>query len=74
MEQQRERVKHTKKVKTQNRKEFRLQVPVNSECTYTGINKQLVKKEKIQTKPMDRLFKVFNADGTKNREVTQYVL
>jgi len=28
-----------------------------------------VKEEKIKIKPTDRLFKVFNADGTKNGEV-----
>ena len=35
------------------------------------INKQLVKEEKIKTEPMalDRLFKVFNTDSTKNGEV-----
>jgi len=47
---------------------------VDSECIHTGINKQLVKGEKIKTKPMNRSFKVFNADGTKNGEVTQFVL
>ena len=34
------------------------------------IDKQLVKKKKIKIEPMNRLFEVFNADGTKNREVT----
>ena len=43
---------------------------MNSECTHTGINKQLVKEERIKTEPMNRSFKVFNADGTKNGEVT----
>jgi len=38
------------------------------------INKQLVKEEKIKTELMDRSFKVFNADGTKNGEVTRFVL
>jgi len=32
----------------------------------------LVKKEKIKTEPIDRSFEVFNADGTKNREVTRF--
>jgi len=44
---------------------------VDSGCTYTRIDKQLVKKERIKTEPMDRSFKVFNADGIKNGEVTQ---
>jgi len=45
---------------------------VDSRCTHTGINKQLVKEKRIKTKPMDRSFEVFNIDGTKNREVTQF--
>ena len=40
-------------------------------CTHTGINKQLVRNKRIQTKPINFSFKVFNADGTKNREVTR---
>ena len=42
-------------------------------CTHTRIDKQLVKKERIQTKSIDRLFKIFNADGTKNGNVTWYI-
>jgi len=49
-----------------------LQALVDSGCTYTGINKQLVKEEKIKIEPMKRSFKVFNIDGTKNGEVTQF--
>ena len=45
---------------------------VDKGCTYTEIDKQLVKEEKIKTKPMNQLFEVFNANRTKNREVTQY--
>ena len=60
-------------IKTKNRKELWLQALVDSECIHTGIDKQLVKREKIKTKPMDRSFKVFNVDGTKNGEVTQFV-
>jgi len=47
---------------------------VDSGCTHTGINKQLVKEERIKTEPMERSFKVFNADGTKNKKATQFVL
>ena len=60
-------------IKTRNGKELRLQALVDSGCIHTGINKQLVKEEKIKTKPMDRSFKVFNTDRTKNREVTKFV-
>jgi len=37
------------------------------------INKCLVKEEQIKTKPMDRLFEVFNLDRTKNGEVIRFV-
>ena len=33
----------------------------------------MVKEEKIKMEPMDRSFEVFNADGTKNGEVTRFV-
>ena len=61
-------------VKTKNRKEIQLQVVVDSECTHTGIDKQLVKEKRIKTKQMDRSFEVFNTNRTKNREVTQFAL
>jgi len=61
-------------IKTKNRKELRLQVLVDSGCTHTGIDKQLVKEEKIKTEPMDRSFEVFNTDRTKNGEVTRFAL
>ena len=61
-------------IKTKNRKELRLQTLVDSGCTHTRIDKQLVKKEKIKMEPMDRSFEVFNADGTKNGEVTRFAL
>jgi len=46
---------------------------VDSGCIYTGIEKQLVKK-RIKTEQMDRSFEVFNTDGTKDGEVTRFVL
>jgi len=49
-------------------------VLVDSGCTHTEIDEQLVKEEQIKTEPMDRSFEVFNADGTKNREVTRFTL
>jgi len=33
-----------------------------------------VKEERIKMESMNRSFKVFNIDKTKNREVTQYIL
>ena len=59
-------------IKTKNGKKLQLQVLVDSEYTHTGIDKQLVKEEKIKTESMDGSFKVFNTDGTKNGEVTQF--
>ena len=46
---------------------------MDSECTHTGIDKKLVKEEKIKTEPMDISFEVFNVDGIKNGKVTRYV-
>jgi len=61
-------------VKTFNKKELQLNILVDSSCTHIEIDKQLVKEEKIKIKPMDKSFKIFNADGTKNREVIRFVL
>jgi len=44
---------------------------VDSRCMHIGIDEQLVKDKRIQTKPINFSFEVFNADGTKNREVTK---
>jgi len=44
---------------------------VDSGCTHTGIDKQLVKNKRIQTRPINFSFEVFNVDRTKNREVTK---
>ena len=60
-------------VKTKNGKNLKVKTLVDSGCTHTGIDKQLVKDKRIQTKPIDFSFEVFNADGTKNREVIKVV-
>jgi len=60
-------------VKTKNGKNLKVKALVDSGCTHIGINEQLVKNKRIQTKLIDFSFKVFNADGTKNREVTKVV-
>ena len=44
---------------------------MDSGCTHTGIDEQLVKDKRIQTKLINFSFEVFNADGTKNREMTK---
>jgi len=70
MKQQSKGIKHIHKHQDKEWKELQLQALVDSGCTHTGIDKQLVKEEKIKTELMERLFKVFNADGMKNRKVT----
>ena len=60
-------------VKTKNRKKLKVKALVDSGCTHTEIDKQLVKDKRIQTKPINFLFEVFNTDRTKNREVTRVV-
>ena len=54
-----------------NGKNLKVKALVDSGCTHTGIDKQLVKDKRIQTKKIDFSFEVFNADGTKNGEVTR---
>jgi len=56
------------KVKTKN---LKVKALVDSGCTHTGIDEQLVKDKKIQMKPINFSFDVFNADRTKNGEVTR---
>ena len=58
-------------VKTRNGKNLKVKALVDSGCTHTGINEQLVKDKRIQTKKIDFSFEVFNTDGTKNGEVTK---
>jgi len=58
-------------VKTKNRKKLKVKALVDSGCTHIGIDEQLVKDKRIQTKPINFSFEVFNADRTKNREVTK---
>jgi len=54
-----------------NSKKLKVKALVDSGCTHTGINEQLVKDKRIQTRPINFLFEVFNADGTKNGEITK---
>ena len=61
-------------IKTKNRKKLEVKALVDSGCTHTGINEQLVKNKEIPTKTIDFSFKVFNTDGTKNGEVTKVAL
>jgi len=47
---------------------------VDSRCTYIGIDEQLVKNKRIQTRPINFSFKVFNIDRMKNGEVIKVAL
>jgi len=58
-------------VKTKNSKKLKVKVLVDSRCTYTRIDEQLVKDKRIQTKPINFSFEVFNTDRMKNGEVTK---
>jgi len=54
-----------------NGKKLEVKVLVDSGYTHTGIDEQLVKDKRIQTKPINFLFEVFNANRIKNGEVTK---
>ena len=56
-------------VKTKNGKKLKLKTLVDSRCIHIGIDEQLVKDRRIQTKPINFSFEVFNADRTKNGKV-----
>jgi len=58
-------------VKTKNGKNLKVKALVDSGYTHTGIDKQLVKEKRIQTKPINFSFEVFNTDRTKNRKITK---
>ena len=58
-------------IKIKNSKKLKVKALVDSRCTYTGIDKQLVKDKRIQTRPINFSFEVFNMDRTKSGEVTR---
>ena len=51
-------------VKTKNGKKLKIKALVDSRYTHTGIDEQLVKDKKIQTKPINFSFEVFNTNRT----------
>ena len=55
-------------VKMKNSKKLKVKALVDSRCTYTGIDKQLVKDKRIQMKLINFSFKVFNVDRTEWRD------
>jgi len=58
-------------MKTKNGKKLKVKALMDSRCTHIEIDEQLVKDKRIQMKPINFSFEVFNADRTKNREVTK---
>ena len=60
-------------VKTKNGKNLKVKVLVDSGCIHIGIDKQLVKEKRIQTRLITFSFEVFNANEMKNEEVTKMV-
>ena len=58
-------------IKIENGKKLKIKALVDSGCTHIGINEQLVKDKRIQTKLINFSFEVFNTDRTNNGEVTR---
>ena len=58
-------------MKIKNSKKLKVKVLVDSGYIHMRIDEQLVKDKRIQTRPINFSFEVFNADRTKNREVTK---
>jgi len=58
-------------IKKKNSKKLKVKALVDSGCTHTGIDEQLVKNKRIQTRPINFSFEVFNTNGTKNGEMTK---
>ena len=58
-------------IKTKNGKKLKVKALVDSSCMHTGIDEQLVKNKRIPTKSINFSFQVFNANGTKNGEMTK---
>ena len=52
---------------------MKIKALVDFRYIYIGINEQLVKEKRIQTKLINFSFEVFNVDGMKNRKVTKVV-
>ena len=60
-------------IETRNGKNLKIKALVDFRCTHTGIDEQLVKEKRIQTKPINFSYEVFNVDGMKNRKMTKVV-
>ena len=60
-------------IKTKNSKKLQIEALVDFKCTHTEIDEQLVKDKRIQTRPINFSFEVYNIDGTKNGDITKVV-
>ena len=58
-------------VKMKNSKKLKVKALMDSKYTHTEIDEQLVKDKKILTKQINFSFEVFNANRTKNGEMTR---
>ena len=58
-------------VKTKNNKNLKVKALVDSGCTHTRIDEQLVKEKRIQMRLINFSFEVFNVDEMKNGKVTK---
>ena len=56
-------------IKMKNSKKLQIEALVDSRCTHIEIDEQLVKDKRIQIRPINFLFGVYNADRTKNEDV-----
>ena len=74
IEKMKNKWKRKSKWKKNKKKPSLLSVILTSGCTHMGIDEQLVKEKRIQKRPINFLFEVFNADGTKDREVIRVAL
>ena len=61
-------------VKMKNSKKLQIEALVDSGCAHIEINKQLVKDKRMQTKPINFSFGVYNANRTKNGDITKIAL
>jgi len=60
-------------IKIKNNKKLQIKALVDFRCTHMEINKQLVKDKRIQTRPINFSFRIYNIDRTKNRDVMKVV-
>ena len=58
-------------IKMKNNKKLWIKALVDFGCTHTEIDNKLVKNKRIQTRPINFLFRVYNIDRTKNRDITR---